>query len=328
MIFKTVQRNDRLKAGFTWRDVFISICVLAACSFIGLLFFLWNLSEANIISIYILGILLIASLTSHWKYGAISSVVGVILFNCLYADPIFNFYVYDMQYAITMAVMLIASLITNYVMTLFRYQLDIAHEAEAERLRANLLRAVSHDLRTPLTSISGNADILLNNGDQIKPDLRKQLYKDIYDDSEWLINLVENLLFVTRIENGVMSIHTEPEVLQEIIPEALACFAKRAKEHNISLEMPEASGVYLMALSTILMITCIIRRASIFTTRSSSGISREISCPLPRLARHASVSGIISCNTSGSVWMDMTPFSMRVTKSKFSTRLISHSESS
>ena len=239
MVFRTVQKNGRLKTGSAWRDVFISVCVLAVCSLIGLLFHLWYLSEANIISIYILGILLIASLTSHWKYGAISSVVGVILFNCLYAYPIFNFFVYDMQYAITMVVMLVASLITNYVMTQFRYQLNIAHEAETERLRANLLRSVSHDLRTPLTSISGNADILLNNEDQIKPDLRKQLYQNIYDDSEWLIDLVENLLFVTRIENGVMPIRTEPEVLQEIIPEALTCFAKRAKGRNISLEMPE-----------------------------------------------------------------------------------------
>jgi two-component system sensor histidine kinase KdpD len=115
----------------------------------------------------------------------------------------------------------------------------IAREAEAERLRANLLRSISHDLRTPLTSISGNADILLSNGNQIKADLRRQLYQNIYNDSEWLINLVENLLFVTRIDNGVMPIHTEPEVLQEIIPEALNSLVKRAKEHSVFLEMSE-----------------------------------------------------------------------------------------
>ena len=165
------------------------------------------------------------------------------LFNCLYAEPRFNFLVYDPQYSITMIVMLGASLITNYVMVLSRQLLlsneRIAHEAEADRLRTNLLRAISHDLRTPLTSISGNADILMNNWDQIKPDSRRQLCQNICDDSEWLIDLVENLLFVTRIENGAMPIHTEPEVLQEIIPEALAHLAKRAKGHNISLEMPE-----------------------------------------------------------------------------------------
>ena len=393
----SVHRKHVPRAGSVRRDVCISACILAACSLIGFLFYSQSLSEANIISVYILGILAIASLTSGWIYGTVSSVVGVLLFNCLYAEPHFNFWVYDWQYAITAVVMLIASLITNYVMTLFRRQLDrevletrrldilletsqrllqtqdeqdifavtltqlfrmfdrpillfpvsdgnvlqpmikvpekdgsffpeswgldeaslrrgihgaiasedavilagdgkkamllpvrgektvfavagiivdsgktfdgfehnlllaildeaalsfekhhlhvcnerIAREAEAERLRANLLRAISHDLRTPLTSISGNADILLSNGEQIRPDLRGQLYQHIYDDSEWLINMVENLLFVTRIENGVMSITTEPEVLQELIPEALNRFARRNKGHNISLEMPD-----------------------------------------------------------------------------------------
>jgi len=115
----------------------------------------------------------------------------------------------------------------------------MAREAEAERLRANLLRTISHDLRTPLTSISGNADILLSKADQIKPDLRRQLYQNIYNDSEWLINLVENLLFITRIDNGVISINSEPEVLQEIIPESLNCLSSRAKEHAIYLELPD-----------------------------------------------------------------------------------------
>jgi two-component system sensor histidine kinase KdpD len=115
----------------------------------------------------------------------------------------------------------------------------IAQEAEAERLRTNLLRNISHDLRTPLTSISGNADILLSSADQIEPELRRQLYQNIYSDSEWLINLVENLLFVTRIDNGIMAINTEYEVLQEIIQESLDCMEKRAKDHHIYLEIPE-----------------------------------------------------------------------------------------
>ena len=397
MIVKILRRKSRLNAGTSWHDAFISVCILISCSLIGFLFYSLQLSEANIISIYILGILLIASITSSWVYGTISSVCGVLLFNCLYAHPIFNFNVYDSQYLITMVVMLIASLITNSVMILFRGQLDrekmetrrldilletsqhlqqaqngddifdvalaqiyhmfghailifplhdgefarpmikasaqygelfndsfafdrnvidnfidqgndekstvirinnelnavcfklrnsktlfaviciviesgeeivgfeynivltmmdeiaislekynlhlfnerIAREAEAERLRANLLRTISHDLRTPLTSISGNADILLNNGDQIAADLRRQLYQTIYSDSEWLITLVENLLFITRIDNGVMSINTEPEALQEIIPESLSCVAKRAKEHTVTLAMPD-----------------------------------------------------------------------------------------
>ena len=74
----------------------------------------------------------------------------------------------------------------------------VAILAKNEQLRANLLRAISHDLRTPLTSISGNASNLLSNGDSFDEATKKQMYTDIYDDSMWLINLVENLLAVTK----------------------------------------------------------------------------------------------------------------------------------
>ena len=74
--------------------------------------------------------------------------------------------------------------------------------AKNEQLRANLLRTISHDLRTPLTSISGNASNLLSNGTSFDENTKKELYQDIYDDSMWLINLVENLLSVTRLEEG------------------------------------------------------------------------------------------------------------------------------
>jgi two-component system sensor histidine kinase KdpD len=85
----------------------------------------------------------------------------------------------------------------------------------------------------------GNSDILLHKESQIEPELRKELYKSIYDDSEWLIDLVENLLFLSRIDHGVMSIRTATEVLQEIIPETLNSLMKRTEGHSVSLEMPD-----------------------------------------------------------------------------------------
>ena len=397
MIFKALRERSRVKTHSIWRDAFLSVLILAACSFIGFIFYSFQLSEANIISIYIIGILLISSVTSNWIYGTFSSICGVLLFNFLYAYPIFNFYVYDFQYSITTVVMLVVSLITNAIMVRFRNQLDrekleirrldilletnqylqqaqneddvftvaltqlhqmfedpilifpvldgvlqppkiklsekdinfsfkdfgldnillqrvlcaendgknacipvadgknavcfklmcgetlfavtcivtgsdkdiigfeynlvlamlddvalslekqhlhllnerIAREAEAERLRINLLRTISHDLRTPLTSISGNADILLSNENKIEPELRRQLYQNIYTDSEWLIGLVENLLFITRIENGVMSIKTEYEILQEAIHESINCISRRTKGHRLHIEMPD-----------------------------------------------------------------------------------------
>ena len=115
----------------------------------------------------------------------------------------------------------------------------IALQAEQDQLRANLLRAISHDLRTPLTSISGNAGILMGNASVLDDEKRRQLYADIYDDSIWLIDLVENLLSVTRIENGSMDIELQPELLDEVIQEALRHVNRKSREHTITLDLPD-----------------------------------------------------------------------------------------
>ncbi|MGN0335585.1 MAG: DUF4118 domain-containing protein [Lachnospiraceae bacterium] len=107
--------------------------------------------------------------------------------------------------------------------------------AESEQLRANLLRTISHDLRTPLTTISGNVSNLLSNGSSFDEKTRRQIYTDIYDDSRWLINLVENLLYATRIEEGRMVLHTSTELLSDIVEEAMEHIRHQAVQHQIHL---------------------------------------------------------------------------------------------
>lgn len=108
--------------------------------------------------------------------------------------------------------------------------------AKNEQLRANLLRAISHDLRTPLTAISGNASNLLSNGEAFDAATKKQLYADIYDDSMWLINLVENLLAVTRLEEGRLHLNITEELLEDVVAEALQHISRQAAEHQISVD--------------------------------------------------------------------------------------------
>ena len=108
--------------------------------------------------------------------------------------------------------------------------------AKNEQLRANLLRAISHDLRTPLTSISGNASILLSGEQAIDEATRRQLYSDIFDESMWLINLVENLLSVTRIEDGRMNLNPTAELMDEILDEALRHINRRGTDRRIIVE--------------------------------------------------------------------------------------------
>ncbi len=119
------------------------------------------------------------------------------------------------------------------------YNADEKHNAEIaaknEQLRANLLRAISHDLRTPLTSIMGNADNLMSNGNCFDEDKKRYIYKDIYNDSMWLINLVENLLSVTRLEGGRMELNLSAELIDEIIAEAMKHINNKDNAHKIKV---------------------------------------------------------------------------------------------
>lgn len=112
-------------------------------------------------------------------------------------------------------------------------------KANQEELRANLLRSISHDLRTPLTSISGNAGVLIGNADKMDTEHKLAIYQDIYEDSMWLINLVENLLSVTRIENGSMQIHLELELINEVILEAMHHISKEEKMHHVQVHLED-----------------------------------------------------------------------------------------
>lgn len=112
-------------------------------------------------------------------------------------------------------------------------------QAKQESLRANLLRAISHDLRTPLTSISGNAHLLCANGQELSQEIRQRLYTDIYDDSAWLISLVENILSVTRLEDGSIQLRMEPELVADCIQEALRHVSRRSDEHAIHLQLAD-----------------------------------------------------------------------------------------
>ena len=108
-------------------------------------------------------------------------------------------------------------------------------QAESEKLRATLLRSISHDLRTPLTAISGNASILLSDSEHLDINARKQIYEDIYDDSAWLHNLVENLLAITKIEEGRMELKTQPQLVEEIVSEAMQHISRKRDEHIITV---------------------------------------------------------------------------------------------
>ena len=114
-----------------------------------------------------------------------------------------------------------------------------ALQARNEELRANLLRTISHDLRTPLTSISGNASNLLSNGETLDTETRNKICTDIFDDAQWLIGLVENLLSITRIEDGRMNLSISTELVSEVFEEALRHTNRHSGQHTITVQMDD-----------------------------------------------------------------------------------------
>ena len=384
----------------TFRDLLKSTGLLLAATLVGFLFYRLGFTEANIITVYILSVMLISVATKSSVCSLISSLLSVLIFNFFFTEPRFSLQAYDSGYPVTFLVMFIAALITGSLATKLKthaqesartarrtqllfetnqalqkaensaqilsitagqlvklFQRDVvmyavqeeeleepllypadgttvdasclaaaerqaaqwvfrnrrragagtetysfakclyyairigdqvfgvvgiaaaenpmepfessvllailgecalamenqknAEEKRAadilaknEQLRANLLRTISHDLRTPLTSISGNAGNLLSNGNLFDEATKQQMYQDIYDDAQWLINLVENLLSVSRLEEGRMNLNISTELVDEVVAEALRHINRRSTEYHLTVHGEEE---YLLA---------------------------------------------------------------------------------
>ena len=396
------------KMVFSISDILKSVAILVLSSCIGILFRYLGFAEANIITVYVLGVLVTSVVTKHRIYSLISSIVSVLVFNFLFTEPQFTFKAYGQGYPITFLIMFLAALLTsslavklknhagqsaksayrtkvlfdtnqllqqakdkNEIVSATANQLiklldkdivfylteneklgephiftvsndrannemtgakekavaewvqknnkhagattetlsnakclylsirvnsrvygvvgiyigeepldsfeksillsilgecalsleneknarekeEAAILAKNEQLRANL----SHELKTPLTSISGNASNLLSNGNSFDETTKKQLYSDIYDDSMWLINLVENLLSVTRLDEGRLNLNITEDLVDDVISEALHHVNRKSVEHHISVHNKEE---YLLAkMDAKLMVQVII----------------------------------------------------------------------
>ncbi|MCI7791481.1 MAG: DUF4118 domain-containing protein [Lachnospiraceae bacterium] len=224
-------------------DIIKSVGMIILASVIGFGFWKLGMSESNIIMVYILCVQITSVITTHQVYSLIASVVSVFVFNFLFTEPRYTLLAYDKDYPVTFITMFVAAFLTGSLSIRVKKQAkqvaDAALVAQKEQLRSNLLRSISHDLRTPLTSISGNASNLLSNGEKFDVETKKQLYSDIYDDSMWLITLVENLLSITKIEEGRLNIRLQAEMLDEIITEALQHISRKKEEHKISFQTSE-----------------------------------------------------------------------------------------
>jgi len=230
----------RREIRFSIRDTVVTLGILTATTVLsfGLSVFDQNTDYASML--FVLAVFLIARFTDGYFYGAAASLGSVLLVNFLFTYPNFAFNFTITGYPIAILSMLAVSVTTSTLTTQAKRSVETKVEAEREKTRSNLLRAVSHDLRTPLTGILGASSAILENDDQLTKEERLSLLQDVRDDAQWLIRMVENLLTITRMDEtkGAKVIKT-PEAGEEILEAALAKFKKQFPGWDIHVEVPE-----------------------------------------------------------------------------------------
>lgn len=195
--------------------------------------------ETLIPTVFALAVFLIALLTQGYLYGIASSLISVLAVNFAFTFPYFKFNFSIPENVISAVIMLMVTILTSTLTTKIRKQEKIRAESEKEKMRANLLRAVSHDLRTPLTTIYGSSSAMIENLDDIAREQQIQLLKGIQEDADWLMRMVENLLSVTRIDGDGVKLIKTPIVLEELIDAVLVKFGKRYPDYSVNVDIPE-----------------------------------------------------------------------------------------
>ncbi|MCM1542360.1 MAG: PAS domain-containing sensor histidine kinase [Blautia sp.] len=229
--------------------VFI-FCITAAMGISCLLHRMSGQNPVNTVLLFIFFLIIVSCCTTGYLYGVIYCLSAVLFFlsqNIISSD-----------YPITLAAMLAITVFVSAMASHATHQTHMIAEREKllsetgmEKMRANLLRAISHDLRTPLTGIMGNSAAFLKNQSHLSEQEKTNLVTNIYEDSSWLINMVENLLSVTRIQDQSLCLNTREESVEEVVEEALRKMGKRHPGCVIHAKVPE--GFILLPMDAILI---------------------------------------------------------------------------
>jgi two-component system sensor histidine kinase KdpD len=209
-----------------------------------------DISE-HITTLFAFAVFIISLVTDGYWYGIGAAAVSVIAINYAFTYPYFNMDFTPPETIFSAIVMFVISFLTGMLTTNLKKWQKLKAEGEMERMRANLLRAVSHDLRTPLTTIYGASSSIIENNDKLSEAQKLQMTVSIKEDSEWLIRMVENLLSVTRIDSGMVKLLKTPTVLEELIDSVILKFKKRYPSQTVELDLPEE--IVLIPMDAILI---------------------------------------------------------------------------
>ena len=229
------------------KDILFSILIFCSAFAINLLIQKLFTTQTLVPMIFVFGVFLISLKTHGYCYGITSAIVSVFAVNFAFTYPYYAFDFFVEESIFSAVIMLIVAVSTSTLsirireleMLRVREQEKLRSETEKERMRGNLLRAISHDLRTPLTSIYGSSSTLISKYDALPKEQQLKLLGEIQEDSEWLIRMVENLLSVTRIDGAKVEVVKTPTVLDELIDSVLMKFSKKHPNQKVITQIPE-----------------------------------------------------------------------------------------
>lgn len=220
-------------------NLFLVIAILATFFLLSLYIeAAWD-THSLISAMFTLAVFLISLLTDGYTYGIIASLLSVLALNFAFTFPYFKFNFSIPGNLISAVIMLIITIVSSTLATKVRQQEKMRAESDKEKMRANLLRAVSHDLRTPLTTIFGSSSAMIDKYDDLTKEQILSLAAGIQEDAQWLIGMVENLLSITKIDNRNVKLIKTPTVLEELIDTVLVRFRKRYPNQKIEVDIPE-----------------------------------------------------------------------------------------
>ena len=222
-----------------WKDAIFTLMVLVAAFALNILLQKLFHTQTLIPMIFVLGVFFVSLKTQGYFWGISASLVSVLAVNYAFTFPYYAFDLITPECLASAIVMLLVAIMTGTLTTQIKVQEKIKAEIDKERMRGNLLRAVSHDLRTPLTSIYGSGSAIIENYDSLSKEQQLKLLREMKSDAEWLIRMVENLLSVTRIDSKMVQVVKSPTVLEELIDTVLVKFRKRCPDQVVEVEIPE-----------------------------------------------------------------------------------------
>jgi len=235
---------------FNWRDLLITVILFSAAVALCITMQAAQGVDGFAAPVFVLVVLMVSLLTNGYLFGLIASVLGVVCVNFIFTYPYWSLNFTLTGYPVTFLTLLAVSITTCTLTTRLRQQERLRNENEREKMRANLLRSVSHDIRTPLTSIVGSTSAVLDNPGLSLPEQR-ELLEDVRNEAQWLIRVVENLLSITRMGDSQAHITTEPEAAEEVVGEAARKFRRRFPNISVSVAVPD--NLLLVPMDPILI---------------------------------------------------------------------------